>query len=88
MPDGRAYFTDNPIGRYSIGDRTEGLSRSADGSLTICIQREAPDPEHAPNWLPAPAGAMRLVLRAYEPEEALIDGRYRVPGVRHVTASR
>jgi hypothetical protein len=88
MQDGRAFFTNNPIARYSIGDRTEGLSRNEDGSLTIHIQREAPDPERAANWLPAPAGPMRLVLRAYEPEEALIDGRYRVPGVRRIAASR
>jgi hypothetical protein len=28
-------FVDNPIKRYSIGDRTKGLTRAADGSLTI-----------------------------------------------------
>jgi hypothetical protein len=25
---------------------------------------------------------MRLVLRAYQPDEAMVDGRYRVPAVR------
>jgi hypothetical protein len=88
MPDGRAYFTDNPIARYSIGDRTDGLLRNPDGSLTIYLQREAPDAERAANWLPAAPGPMRLVLRAYEPEEALIDGRYHVPGVQRIAASR
>ena len=81
-PDGRAFFSDNPIDRYSIGDRTPGLTRSADGSLTIHIQRERPQGERATNWLPAPAGPMRLVLRAYQADEALIEGRYRVPAVR------
>jgi hypothetical protein len=28
----------NPIGRYSIGDRTRGLRRDADGGLSLCIQ--------------------------------------------------
>ena len=28
-PDGRAFFIDNPIGRYAIGDRTPGLQKAA-----------------------------------------------------------
>ncbi|MGD9882253.1 MAG: DUF1254 domain-containing protein [Reyranella sp.] len=84
-PEGRAYFVDNPIGRYAIGDRTPDLQTAADGSLTICLQRERPnDAQAAANWLPAPAGPMRLVLRAYEPDDALIEGRYRVPAVQRV----
>lgn len=81
-PDGRAYFTDNPLGRYAIGDRTRDLQKAPDGSLTLHLQRDRPDGERATNWLATPAGPMRLVLRAYEPEESLVDGRYRVPGVR------
>ena len=80
--DGRAFFSDNPIGRYAIGDRTQGLQKAPDGSLTLYLQHDRPDEARAANWLPAPAGPMRLVLRAYEPEESLINGRYRVPGVR------
>lgn len=83
-PEGRAFFTDNPISRYAIGDRTSGLIRGADGSLTLHLQRDRPDGEAAANWLPAPAGRMRLVLRAYQPDEALIDGDYRVPAVRRI----
>ncbi len=86
-PEGRAFFIDNPIGRYSIGDRTPGLQKAADGSLTIYLQRERPDHERAANWLPAPSGPMRLVLRAYEPEESLIEGRYRAPGVQRNSPS-
>jgi hypothetical protein len=51
----------------------------------LYLQREAPEGERAANWLPAPPGPMRLVLRAYEPDAALLDGRYRVPGVRRTT---
>jgi hypothetical protein len=79
--DGRAFFVDNPIGRYAIGDRTPDLVRGSDGSLTLTLQRERPT-STSNNWLPAPAGPMRLMLRAYEPDESLIEGRYRVPGVR------
>lgn len=86
-PEGRAYFIDNPIGRYSIGDRTAGLQKGDDGSLTIYLQRERPEGDRAANWLPAPAGPMRLVLRAYEPDEALVAGRYRAPAVQRNSPS-
>ena len=85
--EGRAFFIDNPIGRYSIGDRTPGLQKGDDGSLTIYLQRERPDGERAANWLPAPYGPMRLVLRAYEPEDSLIQGYYRAPGVQRNSPS-
>jgi hypothetical protein len=80
--EGRAYFAANEIDRYTIGDRTSGLKKAADGTLTLYLQHRRPEGEKAANWLPAPAGAMRLVLRAYEPEKSLIDGHYRVPAVR------
>ncbi len=85
--EGRAFFVDNPIGRYSIGDRTPGLQKAADGSLTLYLQRERPEGDRLANWLPAPNGPMRLMLRAYEPEEALIEGRYRAPGVQRNSPS-
>jgi hypothetical protein len=80
-PDGRAFFAANPIGRYAIGDRTQGLQKAPDGALTLYLQHDRPADERAANWLPAPAGPMSLVLRAYEPDAALSEGRYRVPGV-------
>ena len=83
-PEGRAFFVDNPIGRYAIGDRTRDLRTAADGAVTLYLQHEPPSGERAANWLPAPAGRMRLVLRAYEPEESMIEGRYRVPPVRRI----
>jgi hypothetical protein len=86
-PDGRAFFVDNPLGRHAVGDRTPGLVHGTDGSLTLHIQREPPDGPRAANWLPAPAGPMRLVLRAYQPAEAMIEGLYRLPSVRRNSPS-
>lgn len=55
----------NGMGRHSIGDRTPGLKRDADGGLTLSIGHEAP--ADTANWLPAPAGPCYLVLRLYVP---------------------
>jgi hypothetical protein len=84
QPDGRYFLVDNPIQRYSIGDRTPGLIRAADGSLEIIIQHERPEGSLVANWLPAPAGPMRLALRAYIPEPQLIERRWRVPPLERI----
>lgn len=79
MPDRRLFFTANPLGRYSVGNRTRGLRAQPDGSMVIDVQADAPaDPS---NWLPAPAGPFRLTLRAYLPEPALLQGRSPLPRV-------
>lgn len=76
------YLVDNPIGRYSIGDRTPGLRFGNDGSLTITISHEQPTGDDAAaNWLPSPAGEFRPVLRMYEPAPEVLDQTYVVPAV-------
>lgn len=80
--DGQFFFTDNPLGRYTIGDRTRGLKRNADGSLDLWIGRTDPGGERLTNWLPAPkAGPFAMYLRAYLPRAELLDGRFRLPPV-------
>lgn len=71
--------------RYSIGDRTPGLRRAADGSLTIVMQHDEPsEPERRANWLPTPAGAFRPILRMYEPDDAVFNGSYELPAITRV----
>ena len=77
LPD--FYLVTNPIGRYSIGDRTPGLRRGSDGSLTIVIQHE--QPAEASNWLPAPAAQFRPLMRLYQPQPAILDGSYQIPPI-------
>ena len=82
------YLVENPIGRYSIGDRTPGMRYADDGSLTIVIQRDEPsEPDRRANWLPAPAGAFRPILRMYGPDNAVFDGTYELPPITRVAVS-
>ncbi|MFD9068068.1 DUF1254 domain-containing protein [Kitasatospora purpeofusca] len=73
----------DPGGRYAIGDRTPGLVRDPDGGLTLHLGHERPaDPAGAANWLPAPDGPFRPVMRLYRPGPAALDGSYRLPPLR------
>ena len=81
-PDGQLFFTDNPLHRYAIGDRTPGLKRNADGALDIWIGRADPGGERTANWLPAPkAGPFCLTIRLYLPRAEVLDGRWRLPAI-------
>jgi len=75
--DGRLFFAANPLNRYSIGDRTPGLQRNADGSVTLLLQHEAPS--QTSNWLPTPKGPYAITLRAYLPSEAMREGKAALP---------
>ena len=77
LPD--FYLVANPIDRYSIGDRTPGLRRDGDGSLTIVIQHE--QPADTSNWLPAPAAPFRPIMRLYQPQAAVLDRTYKIPPI-------
>jgi len=72
----------NPIDRYSIGDRTPGLAYGDDGSVTIYLQTKAPAGDKHANWLPAPAGDFRPVLRMYQAGPSVLDGTYPLPPIR------
>ncbi len=76
-PDGRLFFTDNPLRRYAINGATPGMTRNDDGSLDIIIQSAAA----RGNWLPAPRGPFRLTFRAYLPQRPLLSGRWRLSGL-------
>jgi hypothetical protein len=78
--DGQLFLTENPLRRYAIGDRTNGLKFNGDGSLDIWIARSDPGGSKTSNWLPAPSnGKYVLTLRAYLPKSELLSGEYRLP---------
>jgi len=75
----------SPNGRTNVGsvslDANE-LEFGSDGSLTIYMSSELPMEEAAQaNWLPTPSGQFALIMRAYVPEPALLDGSYKVSNV-------
>jgi hypothetical protein len=76
----------NSIDRYAIGDRTSGLKYNPDGSLDICIRRNAPAGNES-NWLPAPGGDFYLLLRMYQPRPEVLNGTYQIPPVQRTGAS-
>lgn len=77
-------FVENPINRYAIGDRTRDLKFGADGSLTVLVQKNAPDGTGAANWLPAPEGPFLLVMRLYLPKPQVTGGTWSPPAVTPV----
>jgi hypothetical protein len=73
------FLVDNPLNRYSIGDRTAGLKLGADGSLEIYMQADNPGPDKESNWLPAPKGPFFFVGRFYGPKQEALDGTWTLP---------
>jgi hypothetical protein len=79
-PQGQYFLAENPLNRYSIGDRTRGLRRNDDGSFDIWISRQDPGGDKTDNWLPVPEnGPYSLGMRAYLPKQELLTGDYRLP---------
>ncbi len=70
MYDGNTQLLiENPINRYLINSPMLGdMKTNRDGSLTLYIQKDPPDKDREPNWLPAPDGPIYLVMRLYWPK--------------------
>nr|WP_245616653.1 DUF1254 domain-containing protein [Paraburkholderia acidipaludis] len=78
-----AYTTDGALDdsapvRVALGDRT-GARRNRDGSLDVHVSADRP--RGGANWVPAPHGDFRLVLRLYAPKHAAVDGSWQPPAV-------
>ena len=78
---------DNPINRYSVGDRTKGLKYADDDKSEIVLTISSTEPQDATaraNWLPAPKGTFYLVLREYSPEPAILTRDWVPPPIKKV----
>ncbi|WP_431220297.1 DUF1214 domain-containing protein [Leifsonia xyli] len=79
------YLVRNPLGRYSVGDRTRGIVYDDDGGLTITMSATRPaDEKAAANWLPTPEGRFRPILRLYAPGDDVLDGRWELPAIERI----
>ena len=76
--DANYVLFDNPLDRYGITDRTQGLRYGPDGSLDLQLQADEPA-EGPANWLPTPRDGFQLVLRTYQPRQAILDRSYKPP---------
>ncbi|WP_232423258.1 DUF1254 domain-containing protein [Mycobacterium sp. 155] len=76
------FFHPNDLKRYSLGTKNKNLSRNPDGSLTIHVGVNSPGAEHESNWLPAPGGPFSLYIRAYWPDQSVLDGTWQPPKIR------
>jgi hypothetical protein len=80
-------LVENAIQRYSLGDRTPGLTYDADGSLRIALSAQEPaEPTLRANWLPVPAGRFYLTLRIYVPSAAHLERRFAYPPIERQRA--
>ena len=79
------FFEPNDLNRFSLGTKNKTLQYTADGSLTLYVQPMAPAENLRSNWLPAPKkGDFTLYIRAYWPEQPILDGTWTPPAVTPV----
>jgi hypothetical protein len=76
------YMVNHSSGRSSVDDHS-GLVTNSDGSVDILLQPQQPNGP-AQNWVPTPSGRFKLMLRAYLPGVAIVDGSYEVPPIVEV----
>lgn len=82
--NGEHFFNPNPLGHYSLGTKNKSLKYNADGSLTLYASANSPGADKESNWLPAPSGPFSLYIRAYWPDQAILEGTWKPPVVAHV----
>jgi hypothetical protein len=83
MYDIDSFLVPNPIDRYSLSSRDQ-LNYGDDGSLEILIQVTDPGSAAQANWLPAPAGEMRVSLRLYIPKPEVAGGHWAPPAIKRL----
>jgi hypothetical protein len=72
-------FYSNAMNRFALGTKNKTLKYNPDGSLTIYLGHESPGIDKESNWLPAPSGNFSIWLRAYWPDEAVLNGTWKPP---------
>ncbi len=84
MYNSEYFFVPNVLQRYALGSR-DRLMKNLDGSIDLYIQKESPGKENESNWLPAPEGPFKLMLRLYWPQEEILSGSWVPPAVTELS---
>ena len=74
----------NPINRYSIGNRTPGVKKNADGSTTFYFQTNSPGADKESNWLPTAPEGWFTILRLYNPHPEIVNATWECPPLKRV----
>ena len=78
------FFYPNDLKRYSLGTKNKSLKYGDDGSLTLYVGNASPGADKESNWIPAPAEAFSLYIRAYQGKQEILDGSWKPPVVKLV----
>jgi hypothetical protein len=87
MYDPEHFFAPNALKRYALGTKNKTLKYNDDGGLTIYLGNKSPGPDKEANWLPAPTGNFSLWIRAYWPDQPILDGSWKPPKVEQAEAT-
>jgi len=77
-------FAPNALNRFALGTKNKSLKNNPDGSLTIYLGNKSPGKDKESNWLPAPLGNFSIWLRAYWPNQTILDGTWKPPVIQVV----
>jgi hypothetical protein len=80
MYDDQMFFVDNPLNKYTVSPRDK-LRYNTDGSLDLYLQHDSPGKDREANWLPAPTGRFKPMLRLYWPRQAVLSGEWMPPPI-------
>jgi len=76
----KRFLVSNPISRYSIGNKTDGVKYEPNGDLVFYLQGDSPGKSRESNWLPTPkSGRFMFVMRIYGPEPDVINNVWKMP---------
>ena len=75
------YFYPNALNRFALGTRNKSLKYNSDGSLTIYLGTKSPGEDKDPTGYRHRPGNFSIWLRAYWPDQAILDGTWKPPAV-------
>ncbi len=80
--DTEGYLEANDEHRYSLGSNHE-LTYNADGSVDLYLSAKRPANEGY-NWVPAPKGLFKVLLRIYWPTDSALNGEWQIPPIEKI----